>query len=118
MIGFFDDETNLTRYNVNKQHIIDWVYQLQIMDQDGRSGLGTGFQGGTFLGNSSTSNQAITDEDKDMDTDTSHAYYNQGHIAMTYSAISTLITLGDDCSRLDQQGVIKGLATLQRKDGR
>jgi hypothetical protein len=122
MIGFFDDETNLARYNVNKQHIIDWVYQLQIMGQDGPSGIGTGFQGGTFLGNPSTSNQTIsdadTDTDADTDMDTSHTYYNQGHIAMTYSAISTLITLGDDCSRLDQEGVVKGLASLQREDGR
>ena len=45
-------------------------------------------------------------------------YFDQGHLAMTYTALCTLITLGDDLSRVDKERIIKGLTQLQREDGR
>lgn len=125
LLGFFDNDDNLVQYNINKQHIIDWIYRLQTLqvpvqpdhDNDNNDDdeirnkeacitnvhVGGGFKGGSFLG---------------CQKKVSNHYYNQGHIAMTYTAISTLITLGDDLSRLDKEGIIQGLKALQRKDGR
>ena len=37
-----------------------------------------------------------------------HSDYHQGHIAMTYTSLVTLITLGDDLSRVDKESVIRG----------
>mmetsp|Transcript_10780 Transcript_10780/g.14282 ORF Transcript_10780/g.14282 Transcript_10780/m.14282 type:complete len:260 (-) Transcript_10780:469-1248(-) len=64
-----------------------------------------GFKEGTFLGGS-------------FNQDNSSAYappvnYNHGHIAMTYTALCTLKTLGDDWSRLDKKGIINALKYLQ-----
>lgn len=39
------------------------------------------------------------------------------HIAMTYSALASLVTLGDDLSRVDRSGVATELARLRRGDG-
>ena len=34
--------------------------------------------------------------------------YHQGHVAMTYTALATLITLGDDLSRVSRLAIISG----------
>ena len=44
--------------------------------------------------------------------------YNYSHIAMTYTALATLITLGDDLSRVDKPAVVKSLKVLQLDNGR
>ena len=44
--------------------------------------------------------------------------YNYSHIAMTYTALATLITLGDDLSRVDKAAVISSLKHLQLDNGR
>ena len=31
LLGFFDNDDNLVQYNINKQHIIDWIYRLQTL---------------------------------------------------------------------------------------
>ncbi len=115
-MGFFDDEDNLIQYDINKQYIIDWIYRMQVIPEkpypdieakeksSGTIRVGGGFIGGSFLG-----------DQKDL---SDNPYYNQGHIAMAYTAISTLITLGDSLERLDKEGIIEGVKVLQREDGR
>jgi geranylgeranyl transferase type-1 subunit beta len=43
--------------------------------------------------------------------------YLEGNLAMAYTAISTLICLGDDLSRLHKTSLIRSLQSLQQKDG-
>ena len=40
------------------------------------------------------------------------------HLAMTYSALASLLVLGDDFSNVDKNGIIKSLRYLQKMDGR
>ena len=44
--------------------------------------------------------------------------YDCSHIAMTYTALSSLLILGDDLSRVDRPAVIEALKALQLPDGR
>ena len=44
--------------------------------------------------------------------------YDGCHVAMTYTALATLLILGDDLSRVNRPAIIKSLRTLQLKDGR
>eukprot|EP00003_Mantamonas_plastica_P028739 TRINITY_DN6657_c0_g1_i4.p1 TRINITY_DN6657_c0_g1~~TRINITY_DN6657_c0_g1_i4.p1 ORF type:complete len:268 (+),score=43.44 TRINITY_DN6657_c0_g1_i4:254-1057(+) len=43
--------------------------------------------------------------------------YDLGHITMTYAALVTLRTLGDDLSRVHREGVLASLKALQQEDG-
>ena len=125
MLGFFDSPENLTRYSIDKEQIIEWIYSLQTPSHAENPGL-NGFKGGSFLGNINGNDDNINindnindkrDEEERTCTCTP-IYYNQGHLAMTYSALCTLITLGDDLERVNKKGIIKGLQCLQRNDGR
>ena len=44
--------------------------------------------------------------------------YDCSHIAMTYTALSSLLILGDDLSRVNRPAVIEALKALQLPDGR
>ena len=44
--------------------------------------------------------------------------YDCSHVAMTYTAMSCLLILGDDLSKVNREAVLAGLRTLQRSDGR
>ena len=44
--------------------------------------------------------------------------YDCSHIAMTYTALASLVILGDDLSRVNRSAVIEGLKALQLSDGR
>ena len=39
-----------------------------------------------------------------------------GHITMTYSALATLVILGDDLSRVDRSSIMDGIQKLQVAD--
>ena len=43
---------------------------------------------------------------------------DSGHIAMTYTAIASLLILGDDLSRVNKTAVLTALRSLQQDDGR
>ena len=43
--------------------------------------------------------------------------YDSGHVAMTYTALCSLIILGDDLNRVDKQAIAYGLKNLQLQDG-
>jgi geranylgeranyl transferase type-1 subunit beta len=132
ILGFFDDEeeeVNLKEYNVNKNHIIEWIYSLQIIICHSRKSTFSrnnifkdeergnvhhytrgGFQGGTFLNLLSNSNQCT-------DYDIKIMMYKQGHLATTYTALCTLITLGDDLTKVDKTSIIHSIKALQQPDG-
>ena len=44
--------------------------------------------------------------------------YDCSHIAMTYTALASLLILGDDLSRVNRPAVIEALKILQLPDGR
>ena len=43
--------------------------------------------------------------------------YDHGHIAMTYTALASLLVLGDDLSKLNRKAVTAGVRALQLPDG-
>jgi len=43
--------------------------------------------------------------------------FDHGHIAMTYTAMASLLVLGDDFSRLDRKAIVAGVKALQLPDG-
>ncbi|XP_033121353.1 geranylgeranyl transferase type-1 subunit beta-like, partial [Anneissia japonica] len=43
--------------------------------------------------------------------------YDFSHIAMTYTALSSLLVLGDDLSRVNKNAIITGLQALQKSNG-
>ena len=44
--------------------------------------------------------------------------YDYSHIAMTYTALASLVILGDDLSRVNRAAVVQGVKALQLPDGR
>lgn len=111
MLGFFDTPENLETYSVRKDEIIEWIYNLQT-DPFPKAPGTAGFKGGSFLG----PHYKNVHEDEDCGC-YCYGYYNQGHLAMTYSALCTLITLGDDLKRVHRHEIVAGLKFLQQKDG-
>jgi geranylgeranyl transferase type-1 subunit beta len=92
---------------VDRRPIIDWVYHLLISSSVG-SGPIAGFRGGSSLcfdccGGASSSEGSPHD---------------LGHIAMAYSALVILKSLGDDLARLPKQELLRGIRQLQCEDGR
>lgn len=87
-----------------RREICDWLYRLQIVSNESPSC--SGFQG------SSTIN--ILDVDP---KECGSEKYKWGHLAMTYTGISMLVTLGDDLSRLNRKAIVEGVAAVQRDDG-
>lgn len=100
VLGALDDLTD-----ERKQHIIDWVYRHQVIPAENAELQCGGFQG------SSTINI------KGSDASCGSEKYKWGHLAMTYTGIAILVTLGDDLSRLDRKAIIRGVAAVQRPDG-
>jgi len=84
-----------------REQTIEWIYNLQL------PGDGAGFRGGTWAG-------AVFCGDGGSPA--AHAL-DAAHAAMTYTALATLITLGDDLARVRKRDVSNGLRSLQRPDG-
>lgn len=85
--------------------IINWVYRHQVIPKESDNIKCGGFQGSSTI-NIMNSNEECGSEK-----------YKWGHLAMTYTGIAILITLGDDLSRLDRKAIIEGVAAVQRPDG-
>lgn len=94
--------------NLKKQQkIIDWIYSLQVVDDKGNRSpdivlliykyviieLVSGFQGSTTLNTIENRNQT--------------APYKWCHIAGTYTALCTLLILGDDLSRVNKEAIAR-----------
>lgn len=89
-----------------RREICDWIYRYQVISDESSENQCGGFQG------SST----INIQHSDPNTCGSEKY-KWGHLAMTYTGIAILITLGDDLSRLNRRSIIDGVAAVQRPDG-
>lgn len=90
---------------MRRREICDWIYRFQIVSNDTARSC-SGFQG------SSTINILHSDP-KSCGSEA----YKWGHLAMTYTGISMLITLGDDLTRLNRKAIVEGVAAVQRTDG-
>jgi len=133
ILKFFDRPQNLESYGIDRRAIIEWIYSLQTSSSSSpsvipSSNTGTdtdttisdvndsqasvnwrqgGFKGGTYLGPIPTSASSLRGWCK----------YDGGHIAMTYVALCTLATLGDDLSRVDRGSIIRVMKEIQLDDG-
>ncbi|XP_045538812.1 geranylgeranyl transferase type-1 subunit beta [Papilio machaon] len=86
-----------------RSRIIDWLYLLQVQPRKSDGDMSTcGFQG------SSTIN---------IELDNANSHYRCGHLAMTYTALCTLLALGDDLSRVNRKAIINGVKALQTEEG-
>ena len=115
-----------------RARIIEWIYNSQITSNDGAySSRHCGFRGGPYFGRPF---QSLCEEDKALregDCDVDHCdkrrsgsapihithEFDHSHIAMTYSALAALLTLGDSLERVDRPGIVHAIAALQREDG-
>lgn len=88
-----------------RREICDWIYRFQIVSNDTLKSC-SGFQGSSTI-NILNSDPKTCGSEK----------YKWGHLAMTYTGISMLITLGDDLTRLNRKAIIEGVAAVQRNDG-
>lgn len=88
-----------------RKEICDWVYRHQIVPGKLSKYKCGGFQGSTTINVANGSADCGTEK------------YKWGHLAITYTAIAILITLGDDLSRLNRKDIVDGVAAVQREDG-
>lgn len=77
-----------------KQDAIEWIYRLQVKS----SGSKSGFQASSMIPN----------EIKD---------YKHGHMAHTYTALCSLLILGDNLERVDKLSIIEFLRACQGSEG-
>ncbi|XP_015524533.2 geranylgeranyl transferase type-1 subunit beta [Neodiprion virginianus] len=77
-----------------RSEAIEWIYRLQVRGAGPRSG----FQGSTSVPKEASK-------------------YQTGHLAMTYLGLASLLTLGDDLSRIDKKSIIQGVRACQNDDG-
>jgi len=93
----------------DKEKMIDWLYLCMVSPPPEDTAPSEdvlekcGFRGSTCLKISSTG--FPTNE------------YDHGHVAMTYTAIASLLILGDDLSRVNRPAVLAGIKALQLEDG-
>ena len=108
---------------VGKRVIIDYIYAQQLNDTHTSHGhrgfLGT-YQGQPFGSCLCNLMQCIDIQDNcHSPTDQSQAprCILNGHLAMAYTALAVLKSLGDDCSRVDKSALIREMSSLQQSDG-
>lgn len=97
--------------------LIEWIYSMQVP-----SG---GFVGGDFSGECSTHHHQHSKHDDEataLHISSSSSSSAQGkvtssaHITMTYTAIATLVMLGDDLKRVNRDGIARFLKSLQNTE--
>jgi len=102
--------------HLNREEIVEWIYGLETVPTtsntvEANGGeeccVGGGFKGGTYLG-------PISD---DQSSSSQRHPYDHSHIAMTYVALCTLQSLGDDLSRIDKHAILSTLQGLQKPNG-
>ena len=114
LLGVWDNEELQRTLGLDRAVIIEWIYAMQVLapdDDDSQYEAHAGFKGGSFLGG------AFGAAEEDNETYSSWQEFNQGHIAMTYTALCTLRALGDDLSRVRKDAIVRGLKHLQLPDG-
>jgi geranylgeranyl transferase type-1 subunit beta len=71
------------RYEGQKSDWLKWIYAQQV------TGTGAGFRGGPYLGNGF-----------DEEGSAIQSNYDNSNLAMTYTALCSLLLLGDDLNRV------------------
>ncbi len=91
---------------ISKEKFIDYIYMLQLPATSNSVDHGYfGFIGGTFAAHNIDLPNVLPITDYDQ----SHIWrQQQGHIAMTYTALCSLITLEDDLSKIDRAHIAQG----------
>ncbi|KAG9302299.1 hypothetical protein G9A89_008790 [Geosiphon pyriformis] len=90
---------------------IDWIYAQQILPDSNNPALNEkicGFRGSPFSGSHFDPNGTLS----------SRLPFDAANLAMTYTALCSLILLGDDLSRVDRKAIVNALRYLQNDDGR
>ena len=85
-----------------KEQTIDWIYSTLLVDHNA---IKTGFRGFS-IGNEFSPHGSIE-----------FCLFDTGHLAMTYTAIASLLILGDDLSRLDRELIARTVGNLQTPEG-
>ncbi|XP_065836516.1 geranylgeranyl transferase type-1 subunit beta-like isoform X2 [Oscarella lobularis] len=97
------DALNLSE--TEKKSIIDWIYAQQVQP-DGENASQCGFRGSPVVGS------PFIVQDKWIPIP-----FDCSHITMTYTALASLLILGDDLSRVNRKAIVSGLKGLQLVDG-
>ena len=93
-----------------RQDIVNWLYRCLVSPSDNSSLLEShpaapwGFRGSPALR-------------LDSESPAPTHCHDHGHVAMTYTALATLLVLGDDLSGVHRQALAAGLQALQLPDG-
>jgi len=87
----------------SQPHIVDWLYSCLVTSSEDDKISRSGWRGSTTI---KLSESSLPSHEHD-----------QGHIAMTYTALATLVILGDDLSRVPRTSVLAGVRALQLPDG-
>ncbi|XP_018320681.1 geranylgeranyl transferase type-1 subunit beta [Agrilus planipennis] len=86
--------------NKKREAIINWIYKLQVVNEEEEV---SGFQGSSTL-------STIKNKSK-------NSPLKWGHITATYTALCTLVILGDDLSRVNRKAIAHSLKKLQLPSG-
>ncbi|KAF0408180.1 Geranylgeranyl transferase type-1 subunit beta [Gigaspora margarita] len=101
-------ETEFTQERINNW--IDWIYAQQILPDENNPELNEricGFRGSPFSGLPYNPNGCRA----------SRLPFDASNLAMTYTALTSLLILGDDLSRVDKSAIINAMKYLQKDDG-
>jgi len=121
LLGVWEDDDLQGKLGLHPKAIIEWMYSLQVVTDENNDGgpedhwRHVGFKGGSFLGRHDNDTALLGTSQQPRNC--TPFQYNHGHVAMTYTALCTLRTLGDDWSRVDRLGIIRALRGLQLDDG-
>mmetsp|Transcript_32181 Transcript_32181/g.68096 ORF Transcript_32181/g.68096 Transcript_32181/m.68096 type:complete len:496 (+) Transcript_32181:31-1518(+) len=125
---------------IYREEIVEWIYGLQTLptairksspsdecldEGNGSSSssvryVGGGFKGGTYLGPLPNASDESKNDEKEWEQKQQQQQqhpYDHSHLAMTYVALCTLVTLGDDLSRVHKKAILQTLQSLQKEDG-
>lgn len=99
-LGALEEETTAAE----REAMVEWIYGLQVTP-GGESG--GGFRGSAWAGAPAPPGAGAPPA-HDCDAP---------HLAMTYTALALLVTLGDDLARVDRAAVLAGVRRCARGDG-
>merc|ERR1719469_318013 len=96
---------------VDAKRVIEWIYSLQVLPPSGGAegaapGRSAGFRGGAFMGGPFC-----------PDGGASSSEYDEGYLAMTYTALAVLVILKDDLRRIDRAALFRFVRSLQDRHG-
>lgn len=101
-----------------REEVCDWIYRYQVISDPDSPKQCSGFQGSSTINIFGEGVQMDDKVDADVDVNVCGSeQYKYGHLAMTYTGIAILLTLGDDLSRLNRRAIVDGVAAVQQPDG-